>query len=176
MSNHAVLAGLDLSLTASGVAIASTNWDGVWTRVSTLTVGFDLVRGSTDRERAIRCAGIAEKVIGMLRYNKVSKVYLESYAFSGSTQAHSLGELGGVVKHRLLTEGYQFSTANMSTARKLLLGKVPRSGVKMQVKATLEAAGAPRSWTDDERDAFVCLNWGLSDHAGAFCLAQEPAR
>jgi hypothetical protein len=53
------------------------------------------------------------------------------------------------------------ATAQMATARKLLLGKVPR------------AAGA-RFATADEADAFCAVNLGLA-HLGAVCLCPQAA-
>jgi len=58
----------------------------------------------------------------------------------------------------------------MGTARKLLLGKVPRSDVKVAVFEALRAAGASFD-TLDEADAFCAANLGLAD-AGSYCFAQ----
>lgn len=76
---------------------------------------------------------------------------------------------------KLVRAGVSIRTANMSTARKLLLGKLPRKGAKHAANAALHAAGSP-AWTLDEADAFVAvINLGLSEHASAFCFAQGAA-
>jgi hypothetical protein len=72
-----------------------------------------------------------------------------------------------VVRLELVRAGLDIHTANMSTARKLLLGKVPRKGAKDAVVATLRAAGATFE-TADEVDAYVCANLGLSELGGFF--------
>lgn len=57
---------------------------------------------------------------------------------------------------------------------KLLLGKLPRKGAKHAAHAALHTAGSP-AWTLDEADAFVAVNLGLSEHAGAWCFASGAA-
>jgi hypothetical protein len=89
------------------------------------------------------------------------------------TSAHSLGEVGGVVRLELVRAGLDIRTANMGSARKLLLGKVARADAKMAVYAALRAAGAPFE-TADETDAMCAANWGLSE-LGGFCFAQTEA-
>jgi hypothetical protein len=70
--------------------------------------------------------------------------------------------------------GIALRTANIGTARKLLLGKLPRQGAKHAVHAALHAGGSP-AWSLDQADAFVAANLGLSEHAGAWCFAQSVA-
>jgi hypothetical protein len=80
-------------------------------------------------------------------------------------QCSHLGEVGGVVRLELVRAGIELRTANMGTARKLLLGKVPRSDAKMAVYAALRAAGA-RFETADEAHAMAAANLGLSELGG----------
>ena len=96
--------------------------------------------------------------------------FIEGYAFSLRTSAHSLGELGGVVRLELVRAGIEIRTANMSAARKLLLGKCPRKGAKVAACEALTAAGG-RFDTLDESDAAVCVNWGLAE-LGGYCFCQ----
>lgn len=172
MKRAPVIAGLDLSLTASAIVTVPLDWDGDWKRVTSSVYGYGLARTAIDSERIARCADIASFLVKCARIRRVTKVYIEGYAFSRADKAHSLGELGGIVRYLLGMDGIEYLTASMNTARKLLLGKVPRSGAKDACSQTLHNAGAP-PWTLDESDAFVCANWGLSEHAGAFCFAQE---
>jgi hypothetical protein len=115
----------------------------------------------------LRCESIAGSLVGFARACRVGKVWIEGYAFSQHTSAHTLAEVGGCVRLELVRAGIAIHTANIGTARKLLLGKVPRKGAKHAVHAALHAAGSP-AWTLDEADAFAAVNFGLSEHAGAF--------
>jgi len=174
MGARTVIAGLDLSLTASAIVTVPTNWDSDWKRVKSLVFGRSLPKGATDADRIGRCRDIALALVRHAKQRGVKRAYIEGYAFSRNDQAHSIGELGGVVRYLLAVNGIEFVTANMNTARKLLLGKVPRSGAKDACSLALHHAGAP-AWSLDESDAFVCANLGLSEYAGAYCFAQAEA-
>lgn len=169
-----VLLGLDLSATAAAACAVPLDWDGDFRRVSTTIVGESLRRNATDVERARRTETIASRLVAFAREHGASEAWIESYAFSRRDSAHTLAEVGGVVRLELARAGFEIRTANMSTARKLLLGKVPRSEAKQACHRVLHEAGSP-AWTLDESDAFVCANLGLSEHAGAYCFAQAPA-
>ena len=164
--------GLDLSLTAAAAVAVPLAWDGEWSRVRSVVVGEPLQRDATDEERALRTETIACKIVAFAILEGVSVAYIEGYAFSLRTSAHSLGELGGVVRLALLRAGIGIKTANMGTARKLLLGTCPKKGAKVAVADTLKAAGANFK-TLDEYDAMVCVNIGLSE-MGGYCFYQAP--
>jgi len=170
---NAAIAGLDLSATAAAIVSAPLRWDNNWSRVRSVVAGEGLRRDATDEERARRCESIARTLLRFCDDNNVGQVWIEGYAFNQRTSAHTLGEVGGVVRLELVRAGIAIRTANMSTARKLLLGKLPRKGAKVAAYEALRAAGCP-AWTLDESDAFVCANLGLSEHAGAFCFATQP--
>lgn len=168
-----ILMGLDLSATAAAACVVPLGWDGNFRRVHTLVVGSSLRRDATDEERARRCEAIAARLVAFARTHGVTECWVEGYAYSQRTASHTLGEVGGVVRLELVRAGIAVHTANMSTARKLLLGKLPPKGAKFAAHAALRAAGAP-AWSLDEADAFVAVNLGLSEHAGACCFAQSP--
>ena len=164
-----VIMGLDLSARAAAAMVLNTRWDGNFSRVFTQTFGAGLSKGATDSERARRCNTIALNILSYARGLAVSEVWIEGYAFSRNDSAHTIGEVRGCVRLELFRAGIAIHTANMGTARKLLLGKCPRKGAKVAAANALRAAGSP-AWTLDESDAFVCANLGLSEHAGAFCF------
>ena len=65
----------------------------------------------------------------------------------------------------------------MSSARKLMCGSTRRGDDKKAIVGdTLQQAGAPAELTSDHNlaDAFVCLNFGLSE-LGGYCFAQAAA-
>jgi Holliday junction resolvasome RuvABC endonuclease subunit len=169
-STYAV--GLDLSLTASAVVAVPHDWSGKRDRIRTKMAGYSLPRTATAMERIRRCVVIADEVVAFLDHlHRVSTVFVEGYAFSRADQAHSLGECGGVVRSRLLVHGYDFEDVNISHARKLLLGKVPRDGkVKQRVADVFAAAGIPLD-NFDKSDALAVANYGLSE-MGMFAYAQ----
>ena len=170
-----MIAGLDLSLTASAIVSVPTDWDGNFGHVRSNVFGLTLPRGATDADRIRRCRSIALDIRSHVLTWGVRRCYIEGYAFSRPSA--SLGELGGIVRMHLLDAGIEFVSANMNSARKLLLGKVPRGkGVaKVACQKALQAAWAPDGWSLDESDAFVCANLGLSEYAGAYCFAQAEA-
>lgn len=169
----AVVMGLDLSLTAAAGVAAPLDWDGDWHRVRSCVVGEKLRRDATDAERARRTETIALQLTRFARSVGATHAFVEGYAFGRKNQLPQLGELGGVVKLALLREGVTLATVPPATARKLLLGKVPRSDAKEAVAAALWAAGAPRSWSHDETDAMAVLNFGMSELGGyTFCQVE----
>lgn len=167
------LLGIDVSATATAAVAVPLDWDGRWSRVDSIVVGEKLRRDATDTERARRCETIAARIVAFARAHGATQAWIESYAFSQRTAAHTLAEVCGVVRLELVRAGVEIRTANQGAARKLLLGKVPRSDVKVAVYSALRAAGATFE-TLDECDAFVAANLGLAE-AGAFCFAQSEA-
>ena len=172
--------GLDLSARAAAAVAVPREWDGVWRRVKTLVVGEALGRDATDRDRALRCIYIAEQIVGFARRQAVTHAWIEGYAFSQHTAAHTIAEVGGVVRAELLRAGIEIRTANMSTARKLLLGKLPprrtadekagkvkKPTAKDAVVEALRMAGAAFR-TVDEYDGFTAANFGMSEIGGFF--------
>jgi hypothetical protein len=172
-AGNASLIGLDLSATAAAACAVPLGWGGDFRRVHTVVVGERLRRDATDAERARRCESIARRLVAFARAHSVFEAWTESYAYAQRTSAHTLAEVGGCVRLELLRAGVAIRTANIGTARKLLLGKLPRREAKRAVHAALSAAGSP-AWSLDEADAFVAANLGLSEHAGAWCFAQPP--
>jgi hypothetical protein len=169
--------GLDLSTRAAALVAVPANWNGDWSLVRRLVIGEPLPRGASDHDRALRTMRIADQSIEFARDYHVGSAWFESYAYGGSTNAHTLGELGGVVRARFVQAGIPIYSANMSSARKLLLGRIPRGkgAVKAAVYRTLRGAGAelgPSATAYDVGDAFVCANWGLSE-LGCYCFVQE---
>jgi Holliday junction resolvasome RuvABC endonuclease subunit len=164
--------GLDLSPTASAAVTVPLDWDGRWSRIDRLTVGEHLPRGASDSARARRCETIATRLVAFARSHGVTIAWLEGYAFSRADQAHTIAEVAGVVRLELVRAGIEIRTVPASSARKLLLGKVPRSEAKAAVYAALRAAGAPIE-TYDEGDALAVANYGLNE-AGGYSFAQSP--
>lgn len=110
-----------------------------------------------------RMARIAEMLTDFAREQDVDRVYIEQYAYNQMKQANHavLIELGGVVKRAFWVVRRETLEPVIATqARKLLVGKLPRSDSKVYVHQQLYAMGAPHEWGGDACDAFVVANWG----------------
>jgi hypothetical protein len=170
--------GVDLGTRVTAAVLVPLDWAGDWTRVQHVTCGEPLGRDATDAQRARRTEAIARLVVDLAESSRWVRIvaYIESYGYSQRTAAHTLGELGGVVRLELLRRAVELRTANMGSARKFLLGKVPRKGqdAKEEIRVTLRAAGAPADPFEslDVCDAFTAANWGLAE-LGAYALAQS---
>ena len=118
-------------------------------------------KGPSSQELADRVCGIARELVQMANDWRVRHVFAEGYTFGAFGASHyQLAELGGAVLFAFAQRGILVRRINVSTARKYLLGKVPKKNPKPIVCATLKRAGLTLA-TDDEYDAFVVANAGL---------------
>jgi Holliday junction resolvasome RuvABC endonuclease subunit len=138
-----VLLGIDLGTRACAAVACPTDWDGQWDRVRSLVVGEPLRRDATDTERARRTETIATRLVAFAREHGATLAVIESYAYGMRTAAHTLGELGGVVRLELVRAGLDVRTVNMGSARKLLLGN---GGRERRQIAGREPPPSPRSF------------------------------
>ncbi len=166
---------LDLSLTSTGMVCVPARWGQVWSRIAVAKAGYGLKKDASELERVGRLEEIETAVLAFAAEQQASVVVLEQYAFSAqASQARALGELGGVVRLALKRAGLEFHVIWPGTARKLL-GKAPRSQVKVWAHQRLYAAGAPKTWTGDQLDAFVLGNHFLSENGGDALIIPEAA-
>lgn len=132
--------GLDLSLTSTGVSVS-----GVTSIVLTPTRG------------AERLVLIASKIKEILKENKIDLVIIEGYSFaSRNSQAHSIGELGGVVRAMLWIEKIPYIEVPPTSRAKFATGKGNAS--KDEVISTISAKTGKvfrGSGGNDECDAWV---------------------
>lgn len=103
---------------------------------------------------------LSSEIVSFAEKHHATSAVVEQYAFtSRHSHAHSLGELGGVVKVLLTARcGIPVEAVPPASARKLILGRLPRKDVKVATAAALTRMGMPGDWTADEADAFVCAN------------------
>lgn len=172
-----VVLGLDLSLRGAGMVAVPAFWGGDWNRVARHTFGEALARDAADALRVGRLTRIAAMIVEFARRHGTTDAIVEGYSFaSQSSQAHSLGELGGVVRHQLVEKlGIVPASVPVHSARKLLLGKLPRKDAKIATRAYLTKCGMPASWSMDEGDAFVVANYLLSE-LGAYALVAAEGK
>jgi adenine-specific DNA methylase len=134
--------------------------------------GYALGVGASPRERLERFAQIAHDLSVFCLNVKAVRIGIEAYAYSASSaHQHQTFECGGIVKHEILQLlDLEVHEVTASTARKTLLGHVPRLGAgktKPWVVRNVRRLGGPTlDWTDDECDAFVVSNRILADAGG----------
>ena len=141
-------------------------WGLDWQRVRVSVCGETLTKDATEHERIGRLIRNRNHIIAFARQWGCRIAVVEEYAFNArGSQAHSLGENGGVVKVALIDSGIDVFTASPRSAIQLL-GKQPRKDSKEWAHKQLLAAGAPAWWTGDQLDAFIIANHHLSQTGG----------
>lgn len=143
-------AGIDLSLTSTGICI-----DGDVSAIRVSSKG------------VVRLNEISSKIVELFKNNSVTCVAIEGYSFaSRNSQAHSIGELGGVVRLRLWEMGVPYveipptSRAKFATGRGNAAKNEVVSSVSAKTGLVFSGAGA-----DDMCDAFL-LEEMLRVHLG----------
>lgn len=170
-----VVLGIDLSLVGLGLCAIPTGWDRDVRLIRSVTLTYPLRKAATTREHVERLRALSMDVRTWAIRMGVTHAFMESYAYSMATMAHSIGELGGVVRLELLRErNLDVQFANQSSARKFMYGRIPPRGLtQTQRKAwllePLKLMGAPVE-DHNQGDALVVANYGLSE-LGAPCLA-----
>ena len=156
--------GLDLSLTGTAACALPIGWDHDMYRARTMKAGYMLPNDSTPEAYVQRLVSIVDAVVEFCQRRKAKYVFVEGYAFSAMlSRAHSLGELGGVVKKDVYIRLQKVVTPIVvSRARKILLQKLPRAdSKKFTIKNVKRLEGPSWGWSEDECDSFVIANAGL---------------
>jgi len=167
-----IVAGLDLSLCSTGlVAVPHTFAASIdWTTVRhTLVTSDALPNGASVRERTGRLLAVATAITRWIQAGPCDVIAIERQAYHmGHAHARELGELTGITCAELLALDVPIVMVTSSSARKTLLGTVPRSGAKDAVRDLLRRMGSP--WADTDRsDAFAVANHALSE-SGVPCV------
>ena len=167
--------GLDLSLTGPAAAFIPGGWEiGDWRDLEVAAWQPPVPEDPNDLNALYwRLAWIRDRVCEFVDRKAVPVVAIESYAFAArSSSVTKLAELGGVVRVALWERGIVARSITASSARKLLLGKLPRKDAKTATHAALYGAGCPKAWSGDVLDAIAIANLMLSDQgAPALTLA-----
>lgn len=172
-----MILGLDLSLRGAGLVAVPPDWSGDWSRIARTTVGHPLKRDALECDRIGRLVRISAEVVTFAEAHRCTSAVIEGYAFtSRNAHSHSLGELGGVVKVLLAERCWiPIHVVPPASARKILLGKLPRKDVKIHMRTALTRMGMPVAWTNDEADAFVVANYIAAGNGGYAIVVGECA-
>jgi Holliday junction resolvasome RuvABC endonuclease subunit len=137
-------------------------WElGHWPSLETLS--FETWPGETEADKADRLLDISNRMLNFVLAGSVKNVFVENYAFSrSSSSVTKLAELGGAIRVLFRMRDLVLRPVVASSARKLLLGKLPRKNAKVAVQQALYAHGA-LFHNDDECDAYVVANFGMSE-------------
>lgn len=174
--------GLDLSLTRAAAVLVPLDFRGDFSRVRIAIAGHGLHNVSTEAERDARCVEVAETVEELVHGVPIAGAFVENYAFVGARRAgspHALGELRAIVRRTLLQRyGWAPVPVSADTARALFFGKAPRAPkgakrdwLKSYILASVREAGAGALFKlDDEADAFLVANYGLTEVPGGVAL------
>jgi hypothetical protein len=168
--------GFDLSLRAPAACFIPPGWAlGDWACADFGYETFDPRHEVRDEEHAELRA--AYRRIGAIvhwaadfvemhqnRHACPVEVFVENYAFSkSSSSVTKLAELGGAMRfHFYVARRTVVRSVVASSARKLILGKLPRKDVKTVTQQALWDHGAPFA-DGDQADSFVVANAGLSE-------------
>jgi hypothetical protein len=157
--------GLDLSLTGAAACALPCPWDGDLSRVRMMPMaGYKLTNDATVTDQRERIIDIRDRVLDFCKSVQAKRITVEAYAFSASGKITMLAELCGVVKIDLWENwGVSVESVHASSARKLLLQKLPARDSKLFVKVNVQRLGGPAlGWTMDQIDALVVANHALS--------------
>lgn len=191
------IVGLDLSLSRPAACFIPHGWTpGAWSKLTVRSWGRP--KEKHEKEDAHNAAGrradrIVEIVnavapficecarVGKPQGGTRTAIYVEDYPYGLRTQGqYDLAELRGALNAAIHVHGLVALPLNISTCRKLLLGKLPsrkkgepplpKGAAKVAVQLALQSMGA-RFDNDDECDAFAVANLGLSNSgAVAICV------
>lgn len=156
------IVGLDLSLRGAAAVFIPVRWTpGDWSKLKSRRIGLELPAGASHLSRVDRLTTIADVLVNFAVFGDSPIVYVEDYAYGLAAQGGMrIAELGGVVKAAFARKRLEVTPVNISTARKLFLGKLPSKGSAVVTHKMLREMQFPFE-TSDEGDAFVVANWAL---------------
>jgi len=158
------IAGVDLSLRATGVAVAST-----------ATATSAVVECWKPKERGTeRLAWLRSQVERLVEQHRPDLVVLEAYAFSRhDAYAHELGEAGGVVRLALADADVPWCTVAPTSLKKYATGKGNASKEQVLVEAVRRLGYDGHD--NNEADALWLAAMAV-DHYGGPCHVPQSHR
>lgn len=167
MRKPIVVMGLDLSLSGAGVAIVRADWNLDLHKVQVFRFGYAVPAKDTIGQIQ-RLQYLRDQILDLARFENVTHVFVEDYAFSMTFRAHQMGEIGGVIRLACYEARLPIVAVACNAARKTFFGKGERmkgKDAKRFIKAELEKYGvvwSQRKTEFDREDAFVIANHGLA--------------
>lgn len=143
------LAGLDLSLSSTGVARWDTSEHGELLTV-TVSPGFRMPKIMTNEVRARRLYDLHDQILGAVGI--VDLVAIEGYSYASKNGGERLGELGGVIRLSLYDAGIPYLEIPPPSLKKYATGKGNASKDDVLQEAVHRSGRTFGS--DDEADAW----------------------
>lgn len=175
-----IVIGMDISWRRPAMVVLPANWKpGDWKTIRSFAFAESRSEKTLNEVECIeRTERLVTKIAGVIKHQLFSDPYsnhvdqsvhcfIEQYAYAQHQQGgHArIVEFVGALKLEVWREcGILLLPVIGTSARKLLLGRIPRSvgKVKVYVQTEVFRMGAPKEWTEDEVDAFVIANCGRS--------------
>jgi Holliday junction resolvasome RuvABC endonuclease subunit len=171
--------GLDLSLSATGACLLPSDWNGNWNAIRRETVGYSLPKHANESQLTERLCVISDKIVRIASEHVPGIAVMEMSGWGSGKMAGLHDVVAVALWQRLRVPVCRVAAVS---ARKLLLGKVPRKPanaardwVKDYVRAHLTQIGMPEDWSADEADAFVLGQYMLSELGGFAFVMREAA-
>ncbi len=175
--------GFDLSLSAPAAVALPLDWNpGDWKRARSWLLKTKNPDSKADLEGQMRRSDeIAKWASEVVRKTPGLQpvCFVENYGFNkNNANASRIQESGGAVKLELWRKwGVTLTTVTASEGRKLFLGKNPASDPKTYVQLALfNKCKAPKTWDENQADAFVVANFGLSTLGRKFATVASTKR
>lgn len=142
--------GIDPSLTGFALCSLSDRSDEAhFEEYSTKPVGKD----ATAAQRRERYLSLIDKAVALVRQRNPRLVAVEGYAYGANKSGVWLGELGMLLRDRLLSEDVRLVEISPNTLKKFVTGK--GQGSKATIVSHLAARYGMTFKTDNQADAFA---------------------
>jgi len=173
----------DLSVTAPGAVALPLLWRlGQWSSVKAWLGKFKSPPNDDQAAQLQRYAAIGDWACAIVASLGAVPIhaYVEGYSFGHSTnQQARIIESRGVIRHELFKRtGTLLTPVAPASARKLFLGFNPTKKEGYDAKLVVQdnlfnVAKAPVQWDENQADAFVVANYGLSEQGGVPLMFNE---
>ena len=170
-----VVLGIDPSERGCGLVAVPANWRRSFDRVRSVTLELGTTPKAPPAEKLAALRRMAIDAVIFAAASRVTHVWIERPPTHQAFNMPKVLEVAHVIRHELFRElGLVSLWCEQSSARKLLLGKLPQSDRKVITRTTVESLH--RFEDGDQCDAYVVANWGLSELGlPAFCGAEVAA-
>lgn len=169
------VAGIDISLTSTGVAIV----DCVSGSSYSTTVCSKGTKNDTLKQQCLRATSMAGDIIDLVERARPVRVVVESALFSSrnDTSAHRRAGLWWLITTTLISNGYEVCTLSPTELKKFATGK-GNAGKDAMVAHAVDTWGLPDKVTklNDEADALFLATAGAWSLGFKVCLNHTAYR
>lgn len=146
---HPIFVGLDVSLTATGVAIATA------VNITTSRVESKAPKNATTDQQIVRMQSIVARIVELIPVSDHTIVAMEGPSFGSSLSQHTMGGIWWLVRDGLQHLGVEVWIVPPSTVKKYATGSGSAAKDKVLAAVIRRYAAAVDVDTNDEADALV---------------------